>query len=801
MRLYRITALGLGLGATLSVTSVYAQEASQDPRGVAEQDDQGVAEIVVTAQKRAESSQKVGIAIQAFTTERLQQLSVQNSIGMAEFTPGVTVSGNSGGQQSNVSIRGVTQNDYSDVVESPNAVYLDDAYIPFIQGQNFSLLDTERVEIQKGPQGTLFGRNATGGLIQYISRKPSFDGVSGYLNVNVGVLDSPNNPLRFTVETAVGGPLSEKLAVRVAAKWDQQDSYIINKYPQGAIGRLIGTGSDLGGAKTFTGRASILFKPTENFSSLLTVNGGHSKLSVAPFEQWQIIAQQNAAGEHIDTLFAGSNETRLSIAADGSDGGWDPTNSGQFSPGPGRPVPGGDFFGYKPTQPWITSSSFTYDFPGFAKTYGFDLKNVWDISDDITLTSVSDYRNFKKRLFTNTTGGPFAQISQSAATDAWVFSQELRLNGESGPIKWQTGLYYMLYDNFASGGLGILPQSVSLESLSNQRTKSYAAFGQIDWHFAENWTLVAGMRYTKEIKRYKLQQALYAQPDPLLWTQGAPLALLGPHADGSAFVGNSNAPLVTGKFQLEYQPNSDMLIYAGVNRGVKAGGFNAQYAGGRGIPASATPYKEEVLWNYEAGIKSSWFNRKLQVNISSFHYDYRNSQAFLFDGVGGIVINRDSKITGGEITIDARPVRGLDLFAGASYTHARIFKVPLQVGSSIEKTVQPSYTPPFRASGGARYTHDFMSGKLSESINIVYNDAYYYNIRNFTADRFGSSFKVGAGLEWLDPTEHLTLGVNVENLTNRRIPTTGFDLAIVCGCAVVSYQLPRVYNVKVRYSF
>ena len=137
---------------------------------------------------------------------------VQQSFDIATFTPGVHISGNLAGQNTQFSIRGVTQNDFNDIIEAPNAVYLDEGYIAIAQGQTFAVFDIERVEILKGPQGTLFGRNATGGLVHYFSNRPDFDGVSGYLDLTAGQFDVENDAKRYTVEAALSGPFSDTVA-------------------------------------------------------------------------------------------------------------------------------------------------------------------------------------------------------------------------------------------------------------------------------------------------------------------------------------------------------------------------------------------------------------------------------------------------------------------------------------------------------------------------------------------------------------------------------------------------------------
>ena len=191
--------------ATIS-TSTLAQDAPSDAK--APTASPGVLEsIVVTAQRREENIQNVGIAITAYSGDQLRALNIVDSRDLAALSPGVHLGGAIAGQNSQYTIRGVTQNDFNDVVEAPNAVYLDDGYIAIGQGQTFALFDIERVEVLKGPQGTLFGRNATGGLVRYVSRKPKLDQFEGFVDLNYGLYDSPGTPGAFHGEAAINVPI------------------------------------------------------------------------------------------------------------------------------------------------------------------------------------------------------------------------------------------------------------------------------------------------------------------------------------------------------------------------------------------------------------------------------------------------------------------------------------------------------------------------------------------------------------------------------------------------------------------
>ena len=219
----------------------FAQNETTDNASVFQDD------IVVTAQKRSENAQDVAISITAYSGDQLRALGIERSDEIATFTPGVHTGGSLAGQNTQFTIRGVTQNDFNDIVEAPNAVYLDEGYIGIAQGQSFAVYDIDRVEVLKGPQGTLFGRNATGGLVHYISRLPSLSQFEGYVDARFGVMDSPSSPNVFTVEGAVGGPLiQDKLGVRAAVRWNRQQPYLINLYPQGAVSGPPGTGAASG---------------------------------------------------------------------------------------------------------------------------------------------------------------------------------------------------------------------------------------------------------------------------------------------------------------------------------------------------------------------------------------------------------------------------------------------------------------------------------------------------------------------------------------------------------------------------
>ncbi|MEZ5501023.1 MAG: TonB-dependent receptor [Steroidobacteraceae bacterium] len=796
-----VAAATLGSGAV----TVVAQETSSSSSVLQE--------VVVTANKREQSVQDVGIAIQAFTGDQLEALGVEKSYDVAALTPGVHIGGSLAGQNSQFTIRGVTQNDFNDVVEAPVAVYLDEGYLALANAQTFAVFDIDRVEVLKGPQGTLFGRNATGGLVHYISRKPSFDKVEGYVNLNWGMFDSPDDPTQYSVEAAIGGPFSERFAARAAFKYNKQDPYLINEYPVGAVGGAPGpdAGADLGDDDTIAGRITFEFRPNDASSIALAFNTARSKVATGPYQQKPTIGVFDAGGELVDVIDVSPTETRASIASDGSDFGSDVGNTGVFGAPFGRPVPGGDFFGYIDPDgaDFRFSSDFAFKNQGKVDVDGIGLRINWDASESTTLTSITDYKDYKKLLFIDVDAGPGNQLANYGRVKANSFTQELRLNGKHGDSNWVAGLFYLNIDTDSDNGLKIPPGSIvpgapfDVAAVAKLKTDSVSLFGQYEWALSDRLTLITGGRLIREEKKYNFTQGLFFTPTSRDVQVGTPI-VIGPTFPGGVptpFADSTSDTLWAGKVQLEFRPHKDLLWYLGFNRGVKAGSFNAQLPGGLPTPASVIPYGAETLTSVESGIKWTSPSGRTHVNGSIYYYDYKDYQSFLFTGVSGVVINQDADNFGGELELQTTPVDGLDLGIGISAYDATVKDVPLRVGGPISRDVNPTYAPELQASGFARYSWPALNGTMAVRGKFQYSDKYYYNLRNFSADQYPSYTTLGAGINWTSASEAFDVGFSIENITDERVGIMGFDLATLCGCNEVSYRPPRTYGLSLRINF
>jgi len=798
-------------------------------------------EIKVTAQKREQSLQDVGIAITAFNSDQLRVLDIQKSFDIAKFTPGLHISGNIAGQNTQFSIRGVTQNDFNDIIESPNAVYLDEGYIAIAQAQTFAVFDIDRVEVLKGPQGTLFGRNATGGLIHYISRKPNFDGVEGYGDVTYGWFDSPTNANSLRFEGAVGGPFSETVAGRIAVYYNQADPYLKNIYPYAAVGAGslcgctgnspgAGAGADMGDDKTWALRGTMLFQPSDATAVTLSGNYASTDFATGPYQSKPTIGVfdgTKGVGELINVIdVTNPGESRTGIASDGTDFGGDTNNNGLFGlndPGGdliGRFGAGTDFFGYKdPDGDGLkTSGDFAFKKNGWTDTWGVNMRIEHDFDDTLKLTSVTDYKNYQKLLFIDVDSGPVNQLANYAGVDASSFTQEVRLTGSTDVSDWVVGFFFLDIDTKSNNGLKApansipallggfpFPAGADIGVQAHLKTKNYSLFGQYEWDFAENFTLITGLRVMREEKDYSMLQGLFFNQSNYTANVGEPffnITAVTPGIMAPYYTDNRGDNLWAGKLQLNYTPNDKLLTYVSLNRGVKAASYNAPIPGGLGFPPSYLPYNEEILSTIEAGFKLTTESGLTRFQMDTFYYDYKDYQTFLFTGVSGVVINSDATNYGVEFQVQTSPADGWDIMFGMSWMDPTVKDVPLRIGSPLPtRDVRPNYAPKFKSSALVRYEWEALGGNMAVAVDGAYSSSFYYNLRNFSADKFDSYFLLNLRWSWATSDDTWEFALMGQNLTDDRAGIQGFDLASLCGCNEVSYQLPRWYGVNIRYNF
>jgi len=822
-------------------------------------------EVIVTAQKREQSIQDVGIAITAFSGDQLNQLGIVNNTELARFTPGVYISGPGGGDQQQFTIRGATQNDFGDHSESPNALYVDEVYQASQQSQLFASYDMQRVEILKGPQGTLFGRNATGGLLHFITNKPSQE-FESFADLTYGRFD------QVRAEGAVSGGLSDTVSGRISGIYSGHDSIYENNIndvglgatagPLQAFGRGPNYTSDLSDTddawteETWSTRGQLLFEPNDDVSFLLKGQYAKQQFGGWGYQGVPTVAYQDdtdgdgLVDDTVNTRLQSDVGTTCEIinVNDGScinsvfDGDFDGV----------RPNAQGDLFGsLEPGGIEGRDANLDYapDDANKVKLWSVSGKLDWDL-DFAKLISVSAYSKIKQFQGGDVGTAPTPHFNFIRQQEQEWFSQELRLEGEEDRFRWIAGAYYLhiktrsaqgledrigglntfggyffgpVFNNDAPfGGVGLPLNLITgetgigvggdtfLEGTTDVRLKtdSYSLFGQIDFDLTDQLVLNVGFRGIVEEKDYSYTGRLYrnvrdgrtdgaafagAQPLGVFVAPTVPIEFLAPFSDDSSDF------LWSGKIQLNYSPNDDLLIYGGVNRGVKAGNFNGPIL--TNLTQDEYSYKEEVLLSYEAGFKSTILDGKAQLNVSAFYYDYDDYQAFQFVGTSGAVFNADAEYYGFEVDLLANPVENLDIWLGLSYIDTKVKSI--EVADDLFRNVEPTYTPDMQFTGVGRYTwpNIIAGGAVTLQLDGTYADDAWGNINNFESHILPSNWVGNVSLRWYSADDHWQVATFLKNFTDSRAQNSAFDLATIDGSDEQSFEKPRWWGVNVRYSY
>lgn len=783
--------LGVSIAAIGLADAASAQTAPVEDDSVSAPENAGLEEITVTATRRARSANDVSIAISAMSEERIGDLKIESGLDVAKVTPGLFVSNAAAGQSLQYTIRGVTQSDFSDIFEGPIAVYYDDTYIPFLQGQVFGTFDMERIEVLKGPQGTQFGKNATGGLVHFIPKQPTQD-LNGYMSLEYGRFDKVRG------EAAISGGLSENISARLSLMYDRNSPYIKNVYPTGDLAHVFPPlrdqskpfGQDQGFQETVGARLQLKGEFGDRLTVRLTGSVVSADMGTSPETSRDLTPIFNQFGQHVNTV---------------------------FNP-PGVP----NFIGtLAPASPRTTSADFARRKLNFSDSYDVSAHIEYDFGG-MKLNSISSYKHFKKDLVFDLDGGPANLFAGLSKNNSDSFSQELRLSGNLGDTEISTGLFYVTSvghlkagilgpggSGFAgavagfSGQFGLATEGVDLLNVSRFKNTDYSGYVQADIPIAEKLTLSAGARLIHTEQEFDFVSHGFRNTNDFA---GETDVIVLPNWQ-PPYSNKRNKTLWAGKAVLEYRPNSDLLIYGGYNRGVKAGAYNGKF------PDFAPPltpaeiaYQPETLHAYEGGFKADLFGRRLNLTGAAYYYNYKGYQTFTLSNASGIIFNNNAKTYGFEVSADF--LLGND-FRGAlsySYTHAEVKDVqiaPAQNGGpAIHANVRPGFSPRHQATGNLIYTYpgDVFGGKVSARLVGSYISDFFDNIRNFDAQRIQGYFIADAGLKWKS-NNGLEIGVDVKNLFNKSYVETSFDISTVCGCAQTFYSKPRWWSIRIAKSF
>jgi outer membrane receptor protein involved in Fe transport len=800
-RAFPHAALALSL---LGGGSALAQEPARTPEASVEDTGQ-LGEIVVTAQRREESLARVGISIVAIGGDDLQNLGVNAPQDLVKLVPGFEASTTYGGNPVYI-LRGIGFNTRNASSTAPVGIYMDEAAVAYPYMSLGLLFDLERVEVLKGPQGTLYGRNATGGLINYVAGTPSHD-FEGGLNSEIGTFET------FNVGGYVSGPVSDALRARLA----------VNLLNRGDYQRSITSGEELGEQNSQAVRFTLDYAADGSpFSARFTTTYWSRKGDVPAPQAITYIPDLPG-----NPLAAFANPLgRASVRAnprDNRDVDFYSVNRqtqadiGIFHPGP------------------LTDSEF----------WSGALKAGYDFSPSVRLQTLTTYQYLNQRDVSDAGGVQIATLMIDARNEIQSFAQELRLIGDGERFSWSIGGYYaddvvdtteFAYNDenatirrfraisTALPSLYTVPQR--LRSFGNFRdvattdTQVYAAFANAEYEFSDLWKLTVGGRYTQDKTDFtgctydtnggseafiNTIYNLFRVTADIVPNQCYTLNRAGTNFVNGAVSNSIDQSNFAWRANLDFTPTDDVLLYGSISRGYKSGGFPVIAASNE---AQFDPIKQEQLTAYEVGAKLALLDRRAQLNLAAFLYDYKDKQVYgrvldpIFGTLSRIRNVPESEMFGveGDLTWRLTPEVTLQLAATYLDSEIKVFSDFTELGVVANIAGQPfTYTPEFQGRAGISVDYP-----LYDNVNFIGDLGYSYQtetqadsagIPQFAIDAYGL---LDGAIGLVSNDDRWRLSLYGKNITDEY-----YWVGVASGTETIFRfpGMPREYGVRAAFRF
>ncbi|MFN8628531.1 MAG: TonB-dependent receptor [Candidatus Binatia bacterium] len=788
--------IGLAVGLALAVPPTswaQAAKAKKPPAGAVE-----IEEITVTAQKREENIQEVPISVTAITGATLEQKGTTSVADLGQAVPNLYITAPGYGSSNTVlAMRGTSNNDTALSKNPTVGFYVDGVYIAKIVGNNFDLEDLERVEALRGPQGTLFGRNTTGGAVNMVTRKPTeelsltattevgnYDAFHGRVTLNVPLIGRNG----YMQSDAIG-----TLSVRQNVVYKSRDGLYRNESPTNV--RASG-GSELDTMNRVFNMTALRWQPIKS----LTVDYAfeyHRYRQTPPYMAVTVVYPQG-----------------------------DPNYSSFVSPG-----------GAYDLTPYVRKNrvdsvglNAPNDLDGHPHRLADDgnhrmhtLTGAWDVGEigpmgSVTLKSISAYRSLTLDGFNDIDGSPLHPMDSLNHNNLDTWSQELQWVGTAPRVRYVLGAYYYGEHTTSQNQL-TLYQLIKFKNTTTTKNSSYAAFGQATWTppiLSDKLSITAGLRYSED---HVHSRRTHGCLTPGLCDAG--IASLTSF-DASVGKGFSGSDGLTPMGDLAYQWTDSLMTYVRVSRGYQSGAVNDAV----NDPRLLTVTDPETLWSYEAGFKSQWFDNRVRVNADGFLSKYSDQVVAVqkFSPTTGQQTTNEnagkSEYWGSEVELVAVPVRGVEATANYTYLSAKYLEWNSQkfiggvpqfdpsTGQPIKENVasqrQVPYAPSNTFSIGLTYTAPpTTTGVFSAHVDTFWTDNFLGHAEPPWPDAQWAYAVVNGRLQFIDiPLQKGSLDVAVfgKNLFDRKYRTNGFSLGSL-GWAVDAYGDPRTFGVGLTYHF
>ncbi|HWU03775.1 MAG TPA: TonB-dependent receptor [Novosphingobium sp.] len=817
----------------------------------------GIAEIVVTAQKRAESVQNVPIAISAFTASALKERAVSDVSALSNISPNVTLDASTPFSGSTAvlgaSIRGIGVADFAFNIDPAVGVYLDGVYLARSIGANQDLLDVERIEVLKGPQGTLFGRNTIGGAISIVTHDPGHefkfvgDVTTGSYNRMQarGMVDLPINE-QFTSSVSFGIMNREGYQHRIPFPYS--GSYVTDGANAfGAAGYSRGSDTQ-GGDNNWSLRGKLKWDNGRGLKATLTGDYSHINQSSTP--NTILATTENASGNFAGTaannvsgtafdptgtsgfLFAGLynfciNSTASQIAARGATNlcGARTGVNGYNTLGA---LAGANTSGNSATQRLSYNSAVAQTGnidTTYANGLNFSKLTQWGIAlvleGDLgfgTLKSISSYRKINFAAGMDLDGSVLDFLQTSFTVKQYQMSEELQLTGKAldGRLNYVLGAYAFKeagdlhdYVTFAEGLLQV-------DGPGRVSTVNYAGYGQLDFRVNDLIGLTAGGRFTHEDKEYHGFQSDVNGFNYKLFNCTPPssacAAALGfPNPSYSLFDYYPTTPdkqsfnNFSPKAGIQIHPNKDLMVYGSWSRGYKTGGWTTRLS--NPLPYAPT-FGPEHAETFELGVKSTWLDRRLQINAAVFTTNYKGIQLNFQQGVSPVIQNAgDARIKGAELEVTAAPGHGFTVQGSVAYLDAYYSSVlaPAQVAPNYYQAgvfagADLPKAPHWKVNVSPRYETALGKGKLV----FLADWTHTTSMRNDTEGTFllnrPATDIINGSITWKAPGNVYDITVGGTNLTNQRYLVTG-QAQIAGGEIYGTYNRPAEWYARLGVKF
>ncbi|QPI72238.1 TonB-dependent receptor [Sphingobium sp. Cam5-1] len=742
--------------ANPQATSATPASSDQADKGEAKAGADDGAAIIVTAQRRSQSLLKVPVAVSALTPGDLERQGVTSSSDLSGAVPSLQVTSAFGDAQPNFTMRGIgVGNEYGANQVSPVGIYSDDNYLSARTMHGLQLFDLERVEAVRGPQGTLYGRNTTGGAINFISVKPSLTpGTTGYVEVGYGRFNEVRG------QGAIEGTLiDDVLGFRASANYVEADGFVKNIAPGEP---------DANSKNSVAGRLIIRAKPTDRLDMYLKFTGGRSRPTQAG-------------------IYHLNNDSGVSTYYRSSDG----------------------LSFFETNQPDLGYSD--------VKNAGVQFVANYELSDTLSVQSLSAYDWAKQKLTQEGTGSPEVGLLQDYFGDVYKqFNQELKVMYQNHGTNLQAGLYYG-WDKITDNERYRLVQVMYFYQRYQQERNSYAAFAQLDQNLTDQLAVTIGLRYTKDTNRlYNAYSFLTMFADPAIApsfeTYGfdpqnpAAAAILFTHGsiqpDGTIVpenAGKKKSSRLTGKVGLNYTFDGGAMVYGSFSRGYRAGSFSSQFYAGN--PIDFVP--PETVNAYEVGLKTKLFGGLANMTTAAFYTTYKNQQLNEVIGTTGYIRSAPgSTIKGMELELAGRLASTVKGNLAFTYLDAQYDKLVLS-GVNLDGNKLPN-APKVTVNAGLEWTAAHLgSGDIIFSPNLIYTSKQYFTPFN---DKDGnqnlhspSHVLVNATLGW--ESSRFSIRLWGSNLFNRKYFMYGLNLRDAFGFDYLVHAPPRTYGITAHYNF